>query len=184
MKSTGFLLLSIVIAPAVMAAPTYRWVDDEGVTNYTDTPSKIPDKYKAEITSGDELGLIATDRPASRSPSMGAQEQGRNQPYVEDERAVEAQWRTAFRDAYARIGQLQATIEEDRHTLDVGWPMHCNAAHYLSRRGGWVCLDPWYMETTQRIRNNEAELKRAQEALDDLERYASREAIPREWRRP
>jgi hypothetical protein len=34
----------------------YRWVDDQGVTNYTDNPENIPTKYKVEITFGAEIG--------------------------------------------------------------------------------------------------------------------------------
>ena len=34
----------------------YRWVDDQGVTNYTDNPDNIPPKYKVEITFGAEIG--------------------------------------------------------------------------------------------------------------------------------
>jgi hypothetical protein len=37
----------------------YRWVDDQGVTNYTDNPENIPTKYKVEITFGAEIGRDA-----------------------------------------------------------------------------------------------------------------------------
>lgn len=37
----------------------YRWVDDQGVTNYSDNPENIPTKYKVEITFGAEIGRDA-----------------------------------------------------------------------------------------------------------------------------
>ena len=34
----------------------YRWVDAQGVTNYTDNPENIPPNSKVEITFGAEIG--------------------------------------------------------------------------------------------------------------------------------
>jgi len=37
----------------------YRWVDDQGVTNYTDNPDNIPPKFKVDITFGADIGRDA-----------------------------------------------------------------------------------------------------------------------------
>jgi len=45
-----------VTTHAAVPFHAYRWVDDQGVTNYTDNPDSIPPKYKVEITFGAEIG--------------------------------------------------------------------------------------------------------------------------------
>ncbi len=45
----------------------YRWVDDQGVTNYTDNPENIPTKYKVEITFGAEIGRDVSPRGEPKS---------------------------------------------------------------------------------------------------------------------
>jgi Domain of unknown function (DUF4124) len=45
----------------------YRWVDDQGVTNYTDSPENIPTKYKVEITFGAEIGRDVSPKAEPKS---------------------------------------------------------------------------------------------------------------------
>lgn len=45
----------------------YRWVDDQGVTNYTDNPENIPTKYKVEITFGAEIGRDTSPKGEPKS---------------------------------------------------------------------------------------------------------------------
>jgi len=47
------------IAPAALAQPIYRWIDENGVANYTNDESKVPTGVKAETTAGDEITVVA-----------------------------------------------------------------------------------------------------------------------------
>ncbi len=69
MKHPILLLLACFIADTAFANPVYRWVDDRGVTNYTDDQSSIPAEHKVEVTSGAELGYISFDPPVAVLPS-------------------------------------------------------------------------------------------------------------------
>jgi Domain of unknown function (DUF4124) len=56
-------------------------------------------------------------------------------------------------------------------------------------RGGYLpsCIatpNPDYERMRDRVERNTAALKRAKDALDDLDRQASHHGVPREWRRP
>ncbi len=179
-----YVLLLLSLGSSALAQPIYRWVDEQGVTHYTNDASSVPRGHRAQVTRGDEISVISarpTQRASASEPSRGTMAEQNAQPQnVGDEQ----QWRRAFRDAYARIAELQSAIESDR-TLErygrgVPWRFPSSPI-YGHGRLGW--FDPWYDEVEQRIRQNEAELRQAREALDDLERYASREAVPREWRR-
>ncbi len=178
-----YVVLLLWLGPSALAQPIYRWVDEEGVTHYTNDAS-VPRGQRAQVTRGDEISVISTPptkRASASAPSRGATAEQNAQPQdVGDEQ----QWRRAFRDAYARIAELQSAIESDRNLerYGRGVPWRFPSSPIYGRgRLGW--FDPWYDEVDQRIRQNEAELRQAREALDDLERNASREAVPREWRR-
>jgi hypothetical protein len=186
MHQTHVVFLLLLLASPAMAQPIYRWLDEEGVTHYTNDAANVPKGQKAEVTAGDEISVIS--RPAPAKPSSAAEagsgataERGFRS---EQDLMIEQQWRTAFRDAYSRIVALESTIEGDRRILDRHGgelPLRFFSAPIYGGFGmGWP--EPWYDEIKQRIGQNEAELRRAREALSDLERYASRQAVPREWR--
>jgi len=179
-----FLVLLTIGTPA-LAQPIYRWTDDQGVTHYTNETSSVPSGQEAQLTSGEEISYISSSKPlpaAAAEPKPGPVSQPDFQ--LQDD-SVEQQWRGAFRDAYARIAALEMVIENDRRILyrhGGELPLRFfSAPIYGGVRGAWL-PDPWYDELNQRIRQNEAELKRAREDLNELERYASRHAVPREWR--
>ena len=44
------LILLVFISPAY-AATAYKWVDKEGVVNYTDDYSNIPPEYRARVST-------------------------------------------------------------------------------------------------------------------------------------
>ena len=72
----------------------------------------------------------------------------------------EADWRPAFQTLRERVAKLE---EERRNVRDA-----------LGRR-----TDTQLLERARRV---EAELERRRAELEDLERRASHEGIPREWR--
>jgi len=47
MRNLILLVICFTFASAALANPVYRWVDDQGVTNYTNDQSKVPKNVKA-----------------------------------------------------------------------------------------------------------------------------------------
>jgi Domain of unknown function (DUF4124) len=70
MKKLLFILLILIFASSASAA-VYKWVDEAGVVNYTDDPSKIPSYYRnqaedwsiAKMTAGAPSRETATQAP-------------------------------------------------------------------------------------------------------------------------
>ncbi len=180
MRSLLLLAMFLPIASAALANPIYRWVDEHGVTNYTNDASKVPRGAKAETTEGDEITVVASDRSASLGLRAGAPMSASTDILTRDERAVADHWRTTFRDVHTRIARLELAVRMDQQTLQAE-----GAPFRRYRRSTYhASLDSGNLELQQRIEWNAAELKRARAELDELERVASREAIPREWRQP
>lgn len=186
MHGEQVFLLLLSLGSSAMAQPIYRWADEQGITHYTNDATTVPRGRKAQVTAGDEISFISRP-PADQftsggDPIPGTAAEENLQP--QEDPNIEQQWRRAFQDAYARIAVLEAAIESDRKILERNGgeaPLRfLSSPNYGRYRMWWP--DPWYDELRQRIRQNEAELKRAREALNDLERYASHQAVPREWR--
>jgi hypothetical protein len=87
---------------------------------------------------------------------------------AEEAAAWEAGWRGAFRDAFARVAQAK------QRRLDV-------EAQREQARGNFQYVLEEQLSTEVEIARMEE--KRAEEALDELDKRASRAAVPRAWRR-
>lgn len=160
----------LVLMPAAFAQDggVYRWTDRQGQDHYTDDPSTIPQEYrkKAQRTEGRELMEVSTgesaDRGAAttRSASVGPDEET---------------WRGRFQAAHQRVASLEAQLQKDRELVRTSVP---------ELRAGIPRTSDAVREAQARIDENERALTTAREELEALDREASREAVPREWRRP
>jgi Domain of unknown function (DUF4124) len=87
----GVLVVGLV-AGAASAQAIYTWTDENGVEQFTDNPSSIPEKFrkKARVTSGGDINVIGNDaqpssapeKPAPRSQPARAEPEGPNKCVV------------------------------------------------------------------------------------------------------
>lgn len=106
-----------------------------------------------------EATEVATDAQADADRAVAE---------AEEAAAWEAGWRGAFRDAHARVAQAK------ERRLDV-------EAQREQARGNFQYVLEEQLGTDVEIARMEE--KRAEEALDELDKRASRAAVPRAWRR-
>jgi len=104
------------------------------------------------------------------------------------ERAQEAQtasqekfWRDRFRDARQRVERLEKALESDKKAL--ADPAHSGIPQMPLNSAGYRPPNPEMDEIKKRIPDEEKELAQAREDLADLDRQASRQAVPQYWRR-
>jgi hypothetical protein len=173
-------LLALVLAwtPA-FAQTVYSWEDEEGV-HYTDDPSAVPAKArKIEKAKYDEEGprpkpkpalLARTDAPSEPAP-----------PPVQNSQAAaeqEALWRGKFIDVTRRIAFLKdslASLAASRPS-----PVTCGTNFQLR---GYCTENPEHVRVRALIAEQTAQLRDAEREAEQLERDASYQSIPREWRR-
>lgn len=162
----------LALTPAAFAqdagASVYRWTDRQGQDHYTDDPSTIPEAYrkKAQKTSGRELMEVRTGEPAPTGDSGG---------WSASSGPDEETWRKRFAEAQERISALEQQLAQDREQVRSSVP---------ELRGGVPRTSQAVVEARARIAENERALTAARQALEALDREASAEAVPREWRRP
>jgi serine protease Do len=125
---------------------------------------EIPDKAVIAIRGGARLdGPVAFPRDAfAASVSMGTFMDRQAEARERQERSQsEAKWRRAFAEARARIARLEAR---------------------RSQLEAYLAQTPSDYRARDELAKTAAELPQARTAYEDLERKASHEAVPREWR--
>jgi hypothetical protein len=70
MRTLCKLALVIAALPILMATDVYRWVDDDGVVNYTQRKPEGVDSARLQAATGQPLDLPATRAPATPTPPV------------------------------------------------------------------------------------------------------------------
>jgi len=211
MRRLGFSLwFSLSVASLTASGDEiYRWIDANGEAHYTNDASTIPPalRKKAKVTQGAELLVVETSKeepPKAAAKALpggsakSAEETAPTKPQTAGLPSVpvtprpatpsvsppddggEARWRGLFRAAHEEIARRAKEAEADRAKLSN--PEGGGVGVSYNARGAAV-PNPELDRVREHLARTEQALEDAQRHLDDLERQASREAVPREWRR-
>lgn len=177
------LVAALFVSQSALAQTIYRWVDADGVMHFTDDPAQIPTKARpgASKMPPQEIELvIGKDAPGDAATEVAAPKPAPEpaRPSEPDPLQLERQWRSAFKVLNHRVEELESSLAAERKRLETA----ANSSVYNPMTGQYVPTNEAEL-IKERIRKSELELKHTQEELDDLERDASRNSIPREWRR-
>ncbi|MDP1827535.1 MAG: DUF4124 domain-containing protein [Archangium sp.] len=191
-------LLAVIAVPA-FAQTVYTWEDDEGI-HYTDDASQVPKQQKKVE------GRVIDARPASSGlvapkPATVAVAAA---PAAANPRLTEYEWRDRFINAHRRIdtlkqgiAALQASvpprtecIQQQPVTVVTGTGVTVVPAPGVgtpgtgtNRRQARCQVNPLHDQLRVQIAQQQVELSAAEVDLEQLDRRASMEAVPREWRR-
>lgn len=172
------LLTWALLASEPELKDVYTWVDEDGLTHYTNTPDEIPARYRRTKrgVKGGDLGEITT---AGGVPSeeWGARPATTSTPPRRAEPQLdEREWRRRFQAARAEIENLKRRIratEDEIGRLSVGRVMDS---------GGFLVTNPELEPAKERLRSLEEELDRSGDALRRLHIEAGEQGVPRSWR--
>jgi hypothetical protein len=108
MKRVLIILMLLVFTSPAYAATAYKWVDKQGVVNYTDDYSNIPPKYRARVSS-EVMG---------ETPSVGVSTSPQATPQKIEEAKTdiyglsETYWREKIRPWKERLSEAEANYEK------------------------------------------------------------------------
>jgi hypothetical protein len=173
-------LLALVLAWApAFGQVVYSWEDEEGV-HYTDDPSSVPAKArKVEKARYDDEGprvkpkpalLARLDAPSEPAPATQAPQAAAEQ---------EALWRGKFIDVSRRIAFLKDSLA----SLTSSRPPAMTCVNGNLQLRGYCTENPEHVRVRALVAEQTAQLRDAEREYEQLERDASYQSIPREWRR-
>ena len=119
-KCLFILFLLLVFASSAYALTIYKWVDKEGVTNFTDDFTKIPPQYRDKVqTEEREDPPSAGGRPAPASPPQKSEEIRRDgfglgEDYWRDRARP---WNTQLKEATVNLENVNQKIVEKSETI-------------------------------------------------------------------
>lgn len=185
-------LVALVAAPA-FAQTVYSWEDQDGV-HYTDDLSQVPKKAKVEAQLIEAAPSRKTEVAAAPAPATAT---AARTPTPTSER----EWRDAFITAHRRL----ATLKQELAALQTSLPAATTCVTdptppsavpvQVQGPNGVVVITPPAQPQTRcqpnplhdrvrvHIEQKKVELRDAEVDLEQLDRRASYEAVPREWRR-
>ena len=57
MKRSVIILALLLFCAAVTYAETFKWIDDQGVVNFTDNPRRVPSKYRGKVKKSEDITI-------------------------------------------------------------------------------------------------------------------------------
>jgi hypothetical protein len=176
-----FFLAAIGFALPAAAQEFYSWIDEQGVVHYTDDLSSVPEAQRAtaRTTRGADVGQLPSKKPSAPPPkdavpSEHLQDSPPAPPPPEQVPDTEQTWRAKFRDVHQRISRVERQIEVDEKELE-------NTPESIPE--GSSVANPEYVRLKNQIRDEQTNLDDLKKELNVLDRQASQQAVPREWRR-
>lgn len=186
------LSLVAVLAVPAFAQTIYSWEDAAGV-HYTDDLSQVPKKAKVDAVEAKRSASKAAAAPAAPATRVAT---------APAEKSNEYEWRDRFIAAHRRIdtvrkslAALEATVPPRTECVPqpVLQPGGQPVPLFVNQPVGTVALvdpnraycqvNPLHDQLKVQIAQQAIELKNAELDLDQLDRRASMESVPREWRR-
>jgi hypothetical protein len=116
-------LFMLVLLPPVHAGTLYKWVDKNGVVNFTDDLEKVPPQYRNQVEREVEKDTSSAKSPTSvQSPSQSGIEvrERRKDIYGRDEtwwREKARVWNEQLEDATAKLETVNNKIIEKSETI-------------------------------------------------------------------
>lgn len=113
MRSARHLVLIVCLLPWLTGAAVYRWVDENGVVNYTQLK---PEGVDAELVSGDTGQRKPAAQPARPAPAIPATDQG--QTLTEEQQQMLSDLQAAEQARRAELARVrEANCQEARDLL-------------------------------------------------------------------
>ncbi len=122
MRKILILLLSLVFISPAYVATVYKWVDKEGVVNFTDDLSKVPPSYRNRVEKEERKDVKeeVTPLPSPAAARGNGQEENKTDIYGRDKswwREKVRPWREKLREATENYDTVQKKYTEKSDEL-------------------------------------------------------------------
>ncbi|MEK7286749.1 MAG: DUF4124 domain-containing protein [Nitrospirota bacterium] len=111
----SFLLLFLLLSVSHVWSAFYQWVDENGMTHFTDNLSKVPEAYRGQVEKSSPKEKIEREHPreSPKKPAVLFEQKtdlnGNNKQWWQK---LAKKWEEKKRDAEDRIEELQIEIRQ------------------------------------------------------------------------
>jgi hypothetical protein len=172
MRLLLLLFAGIMFSFVQAEAAIYEWVDDQGVTHFTDDPDSVPAKFLKRVKKRNPISDDSTRQSESQAVSKPAPATTMVTEYGGHN---EAWWRSNFATLRASIKELQESLPGKKEEL--------SALRHKKRVYQRATDRVKYTKQQKAIEKDQARIAELEQKLATLEDDASRAGVPFEWRR-
>ena len=171
-KALISILVFWVVASTGNGGTVYKWVDKEGVVNFTDDYSQIPLQYRNQVQI-EELGKSVetpAPPPVSTQGSKGAKVDiyGAGEDYW---RAKVQPWKKQLKEATENIERINIKINEKEEAVNIS-------------RTQWTMDRAYRKQLIEERSKYEAQVREADEMLSKIAKEAEEAKADPEWLEP
>ncbi len=179
MKTLLILMVLLIFAVPVYPATIYKWVDKEGVVNFTDDLSKVPASYRNRVETEERKDVKeeVTPLPPQAETRESEPEEIKKDIYGRDEawwRGKVGFWKEKLREATEKYEETQKIFTKKAEDLSQ------NKFLYRSKSS-----TPWEVSELNRLgeekKKYEAQIAEANEMLEKLSREAKESNADPAW---
>jgi hypothetical protein len=179
MKKLLILLILLIFAATVYPATIYKWVDKEGVVNFTDDLSKVPPSYRNRVETEEKKDVKekVTPLPPPATTREDEPEEIKRDIYGHDETWWQERvrpWKEKLKEATEKYEVVQKDFTKKAEDLSQ------NKFLYRSRSS-----TPWEVSELNRLgeekKKYEAQIAEANEMLEKLSREAKESNADPAW---
>jgi len=179
MKKIIILLILLTFVIPVYAATIYKWVDKEGVVNYTDDYGKIPSEYRdrIEVETRKDVQEERAPLPTQALTPSGKEEEIRTDIYGRDEtwwRDKVRPWKEQLKEATENYEKAQKNFTKKAEEL--------SQTNFYGRSRSQTKWDVMELNRlNEEKKKYEAQITEANEMLNKLSREAKETKADPDW---
>ncbi len=124
------LVIALVLPVASYAGNIYKWVDDEGVTNFTDDKNKVPEEYLNQLEEF-EMKPVTKSKAVKKAPATVKEEKPGEKLYG---KYTVREWSDLFRVKYGEIHNKEKKLQIMKDYVEVYQRSLRLSEHYLAEK--------------------------------------------------
>lgn len=125
------MVIAVILPTATFAGTIYKWVDDEGVTNFTDDEEKVPVEYRDQLEEFDMTPVIKSKTVPSKKPAVVEKVKPSEKLYG---KYTVREWSDLFKQKYREIAGVEKRIEVAKDFIVVYERSLRLRDHYLAEK--------------------------------------------------
>lgn len=179
MKTVFLIILTLFLASSLQAATIYKWVDQNGVVNFTDDYNMVPPSYrdKVEVETRKDIPEERVPLPAQAVTPRGKEEEIRTDIYGRDEmwwRDKVRPWKEQLKEATENYEKAQKNFTKKSEEMS-----QTNFYGRSRSQTKWDVMELNRLNAEKK--KHEVQMNEAREAMEKISKEAKETKANPDW---